>query len=481
MSATLRQIQALLGQGRLDEAFADATAWSKASPDAAAAHLAVAQVLCLKGRPIEGIDAAARAVELAPEHRQSRIQLGHAQLLASRPDEAEQTYTDALAIWPGDAELVGLMGELFAIQRRADEAETLLTPHLDDDPVAPQVILAFASIAARVGRAGEAIDRLRAFIASDAPDHFRRQAEFRLGTLLDREGRYDDAFEAFQRGNDAVATSFSPQARDAMVTEIVRMWDRKSIARLAKMGSASVTPILILKMPRTGSTLVEQILSAHPAVSAAGERGTLGRTAASLGVDRADTHAAARLRRLTRDDVGRAAKLAERDLADAAGQARHITDSSLTNDRHAGLFAGLFPKAPVIICTRHPWDTCLSCYFQDFSGSLPWSHRLSHIAHYHRAHDRLLAHWQSVLPNPVHVVAYEALVSQPEASIRAMLDAVGLDWDDRCLAFQKNRRVAVTASNEQVTRPMYSSSVHRYRNYAAHIDELRRILPQSDD
>ncbi|MCA9311419.1 MAG: sulfotransferase, partial [Phycisphaerales bacterium] len=233
------------------------------------------------------------------------------------------------------------------------------------------------------------------------------------------------------------------------------------------------------KMPRSGSTLLEQILSSHPAAAAGGELGLLARAARTLGLHRPGRG----VEDVPRAELDAAAASLRASLAQHASPAGRplISESAPNNDVYLGLFAVLFPDAPVIWCRRHPWDTCLSCYFQDFSDNLPWAFRLEHIAEYRATHDRLYEHWLAVSPNPMLTLEYEALTAQPEPTIRDLLAHLGLPWDEACLTPHRNRRVAVTPSNAQVNQPISTAARHRYLRYRDHLSVLAPVFPLPGD
>ncbi len=146
------------------------------------------------------------------------------------------------------------------------------------------------------------------------------------------------------------------------------------------------------------------------------------------------------------------------------------------NYLHIGLIATLFPNARIIHCRRDPLDTCLSIYCHDFPGNHPYAYDLANLGHYYRQYDRVTDHWRRVLPQPMLEVQYEDLVADQEGMTRKILNFCGLEWDDRCLAFYKTERVIHTASRSQVRRPIYKSSVGRWKRYERHLGPLKAAL-----
>ncbi len=221
-------------------------------------------------------------------------------------------------------------------------------------------------------------------------------------------------------------------------------------------------------MPRSGTTLVEQILSRHPLVFAAGETNDGGRLIARLpgllGAAEGYPRCVARLDRATAQDRGR--RVPAQAIAARGGEAARVTDKSPLDYLYLGLLAALFPRARVIHCRRDARDVCLSCYFQYFrSGGFAWD--LGDTGRYYRPYERLMDHWRAVLPVEPLEVVYEDLVADQEAVSRRMVAFCGLAWDERCLAFHESRRPVHTASKLQVRRPIYTTSVGRWRHYEA--------------
>ena len=482
-AAFIRHVTRLWAERRHQEAAALARQRLAEQPEDGAAHQALCHSLAAIGRTDDAVHAGRRAVELDPTSLGARHVLAEALTLGARLDEALAIYDDALALRPHDAATAGLKASVLLMCRRYDESRALLEPHLATPAPDARVVIAFADLAPAIRETPRALELLRALRGrSDVHPAHMSQAMFRLGRLLDRDQDHDGAFEAYTRANEVVSTPYRHAERSALTDDLIHAWTAQTMRKAARFGSPSDQPVLIVKMPRSGSTLVDQILACHPQVGAAGERGVFGQVAASLGlVDGARSQLTARIRALSRADVERACRVALTELKKSAdGDHLRLTDCSLNNDRHAGLFATLFPRGRIIICLRHAWDTCLSCYFQDFTGQLPWSFRLEDIARYRCDHERLLRHWIATLTVPIHLVHYEMLVSQPEQEVRRMLDFLHLPWDDRCMAFHESRRIAVSSSNQQVMQPIHSGSRHRYRHYEHHIEVLRRILPQPE-
>ena len=213
-------------------------------------------------------------------------------------------------------------------------------------------------------------------------------------------------------------------------------------------------------MPRSGTSLVEQIAASHPDVFGAGE------------IDSLDGFRQG----FPENVAGLGSAAAGKILACFAGESRRVIDKTPTNFHYLGLIARLLPNARIVHCRRDVRDSGLSCYFQNFKAPLAWSTDLVDIGRYTRAYETIMAHWRTVLPKPILEIDYEALVVDIEGESRRLIDFLGLEWDDACLSFHKTRRIVLTASATQVRRPVYASSVGRWRAYERELQPLIETL-----
>ena len=231
-------------------------------------------------------------------------------------------------------------------------------------------------------------------------------------------------------------------------------------------------------MPRSGSTLVETILAAHPDVAAAGEFPAMQQLINSITLDIGSTLPyPVCIEDLDQNDVDTIAGRYLQRLRANDDQAQRIVDKFLNNYKHIGMLAVLFPQARIIHCRRHPLDYCLSCFQTPLSGH-PYTADLGHLGAVYVAYERLMAHWRDVLEIPMLEVQYETLVTDQETITRKILEFCGLGFDERCLRFYEGTRTVLTASYDQVTQPIYSSSVGRYRGFEHHLGPLKEALAE---
>jgi hypothetical protein len=275
--------------------------------------------------------------------------------------------------------------------------------------------------------------------------------------------------------NRMKSARFDPVAYHRLVNRLLACFDAGAMSRMPRSGLRDERPVLIVGMPRSGTSLTEQILASHPAVLAGGERSELGLLALATAGDGLEyPESVARLSREQLEAMGR-------HYLDAVGRpgsaARRITDKMWQNFEYLGLAQLMLPGARVIHCVRDPLDCGLSCFFQHFFGSgVAFSYDLGHIGAYMVEYRRIMDHWRSVLSLPMFELRYESLVSEPEATIRRLLAFLDLPWDPACLDFHQSARQVRTASFEQVRRPLYRSSVGRHRPYERWLGPLRESL-----
>jgi hypothetical protein len=294
---------------------------------------------------------------------------------------------------------------------------------------------------------------------------------FSMGKYCDDVRDFPLAFQNFKRGNELLklaAADYDRKGRSRFIDDQIQVYSRSAISKMESAGSPSAKPVFVVGMPRSGTSLAEQIIASHPAAYGIGE---LDLWAALIRKDA----------RLQQDVLGEQArpKVAEEYLGildRLSANASRVIDKTPVNSDFLGLIYSVFPNARVIYMQRDPIDTCLSCYFQQFLTGLNFTFDLSDLVHYYREHQRIMAHWRAVLPSGFILdVPYEDLVADPETWSRKMLDFVGLEWQPQVLDFHTTQRVVITASAWQVRQKVYKSSVARWRNYEKFLGPLKAL------
>ena len=313
--------------------------------------------------------------------------------------------------------------------------------------------------------------------ASDQP--MRTRLNVALARYHDREGQYDRAFDflALAHAHDALTRPFDAAGYTRAIDLILEALPGEFFQRAVTSGVLSERPIFVIGMPRSGTTLTEQILCSHSRVAAGGELVALPDASSRIldlssrrrpypwGLQDLD---AEQLATLARGYLDRLDKLYP--------DGRKVTDKLPFNFMHVGVIALLLPKAKIVHCRRDPRDTCLSCYFTSFADENQFANDLVTLGRYYADYHRLMEHWRSAFPGRIFDLQYEGLIANPEPTIRNLLRYCELEWEDSCLSFHETQRDIRTPSRWQVRRPIYRESMERWRNYAKHLGPLEHAL-----
>lgn len=418
----------------------------------------------LGGQTDAAIAAYQASLRLQPDFAGAHQGLGSALLQAEREAEALRHFREAARLAPGWAQAWKDLGITFAALGELGLAEAALSRAVSIQPslgTAHRHLAALrqtpadaAELAALAARAGDPA----------LPEPERIEVLFALARLAEKSGAHEDAFRHAGEANrrlraqlDAAGLGFDQARLSAEIDRIIAAWPRQAFDAYAG-GNPGEQTVFIVGMPRAGSTLFEQIVASHPAVFGAGERYAIGAIAQRLGALPSPAWTPEAL-----------AAEAAGYLAAMPGDAARVTDKMPDNIFHLGLIAALFPRARVIFCERDPRDLAVSCWFQRFSEPYGFDTDLADIAFRISELERLKAHWLQALPLRCLTLRYEALLQSPEAEARRLIEFLGLEWDEKCLAFHENPRVVRTASWSQVRKPLYADSVGRWRHYRLHL------------
>ncbi len=297
------------------------------------------------------------------------------------------------------------------------------------------------------------------------PESKKSLIHFALGKALDDVGEYERAFEQWLMGNALIRRelAYDELEQERSFRRIIETFDPKLFERFATAGDSSRVPLFILGMPRSGSTLVEQIIASHPAVHGAGETMYLDAVAKSVtGRDGQSVLYPQYVLRLDDAGVHRLGQAYLAGLPPLPDGKTRVTDKTPGNFWYVGLIRLILPHARIIHTTRDPVDTCVSCFSKLFASGQTYSYDLAELGRYFRWYSELMDHWRAILPAGAMLdVAYEDVVDNLEAQARRLLDFCGLPWDAACLSFHETDRPVSTASSIQVRQPLYRSSVAR--------------------
>jgi hypothetical protein len=304
---------------------------------------------------------------------------------------------------------------------------------------------------------------------------------FALGNLFKSGKSFDRAFGHFQAANALQRETFSydPEENSRLFDKLAEVYSRRFIADTRQFGADSELPVFIVGMPRSGTTLVEQILSSHALVHGAGEIEAF--PGVMLSITEELGHAGPPPECISLIDRKLAAKYSAQylqELQQYNPMARRITDKLPGNFVRIGLIKTLFPDARIVHCQRNPLDNCVSLFFHYFTA-LTCSFELTELGQYYLDYQRLMSHWQSLFPGEIFNVQYEELVTDQERVSKQLVDYLGLEWDEKCVDFHNNERNVLSPSNMQVRQPMYMNSIIRWKQYEEFLQPLIEVLNQT--
>lgn len=480
--AILQSALAFLSKGDLERAENECREVLRRVPEHGDAAYLLGRVLERAGRLDEAVEFLRRALATDPAHAPYHTSLGEALSAIGDATGAIQALGEAVRLAPGDPRPRNSLGIALLNAGRMKEAEARFVEVMETDPTWPGACLNLSRVR-QFGPGDHALlERIRGVLAhTDLPDEALSDVHFALGKVHDDLGQAQIAFEHYRRANELIRARvrFDAVRHAASVDATIESFTAALFARHREIGVPSERPVLIVGMPRSGTTLVEQILAAHPRVHAGGELPYLDelsrRLASMLGTKERYPRCVSQVRG---DCVSVLATEYLQRVGKDAGEALRCTDKMPANFMHLGFAALLLPRARVMHCRRDPIDTGFSIYTNQFASGHEWAYDLNDIADFYRQYQRVMNHWEQVLPLEVMEVHYEALVERPEEVSRELVDFCGLPWDDACLEFYRLRRNVATASNWQVRQPIYQRSVGRWRRYERDLRPLRDALEQ---
>ena len=501
-------------EGRLDEAEHLYRRVLRHNPRNVDALRLLALISLKAGRDGEAEGLLEKAVSLAPDFLLAILDLGRLRKDQDRYGEALECFDRAIALDPASPQGHYLRGSTLAPASFTQEAIEAYEKCLQLRPTHVGALIGLGHVLKAVGRYQEAVAsyeacirqlpdfgetywnlaNLKTYRFDDAAvaEMERRvsgpgltvQSEvnflFALGKACEDRGDYERAWDYYRSGNSKqrAEVTYDPVQTEVMNERLVRVFSAEFLESHRGTGLADPAPIFIVGLPRSGSTLLEQILASHSQVEGTSELPYLGRVATWLNRNRADginyPEAVREIQPANFRSLGED-YLAYARMHRRSGAARFI-DKNPNNFPNIGFLSLILPEARIIDARRHPLDACLSCYRQLFAKGQTFTYDLTEIGEYYLQYQRMMDHWAAALPGQVLTVQYEEVISDFEAQVRRLLEFCGLEWEPACLRFYESERPVRTPSSEQVRQPIYDRSVGHWRNYARHLDELVTVI-----
>jgi len=416
-------------------------------------------------------------LKLQPDHIGALCELGRIQTQCNAYDDAFDTFSRALEISPHHSQVHENIAKAHKQLGNFEKSIAHYRLAIHGSPESPQCYRNISSMT-HYTELNDDIQAMRALLEkNETTDAQRMELYYGLAKAYEDLQRYDQSFECLQRGSrlKRKTIDYSSESTKNYFSKIRESFSEELFSSHRGSGHRDDMPIFIVGMPRSGTSLVEQILASHPHVHGAGELTDLINITNNLhstdGVRIFPDHVAG----LSSETLKKAGELYLSRLRRISNDSRYITDKMPSNFTHIGFIKLILPHAKIIHCNRHPIDNAFSIYKNYFTGTQDFSYDLSEIADYYLEYHLLMQHWNRVLPDSIYSIAYEKLVSDQENQTRKLLEFCHLPWDDACLKFYQTERRVDTASAVQVRQPIYNSSVQLWKHYQAHLQPLMRL------
>ncbi|MCY3821612.1 MAG: sulfotransferase [Gammaproteobacteria bacterium] len=444
-------------------------------PDNAVLHRHLGAVLHRMGQTRKAIDCLERAIELRPDYAKARIDLALVYRQLERTVEAMHQIQEAIHYMPDDVDAHISLALTMRQEGRMAYAARHLSQLLAIQPVCGAAYYHLSMIRPPL----DLIPRIRRLLDDPAlPEDDAIYCHFALGNVLDTHTASDLAFDHYRLANTLKRRSlvYDPRDNTRVFEKLIETYSKGFFERKRGLGCDSDLPVFIVGLPRSGTTLVEQILASHGSIHGAGELESF------AGVNHAIAHRFRSIRPapdcmslIDQETVDEFSARYLEELRLRSRTAARVVDKLPGNFVRIGLIKTLFPNAHVVHCSRNALDTCVSLYFHYFQA-LTCSFDLRELGQYYLDYRHLMDHWEALFPDRIFEVRYEELVNDPERISRALVDYLDLPWDERCLEFYKNTRAVMSPSNIQVRHPVYKVSVDRWKRYEKHLGPLIEVL-----
>jgi len=466
---------ALLAIGEFNEAIATLRSLTSRQPAYAAAHANLGNALRSTGELESAQQSYARAVQIQPRNAQALVELATTQRLLRRIEDARASCRRALAAEPSSAAAVVVLAELEADTGDFAEAERLFRLAIGKDSGSTDAWSGIPRVRRMTAADTDWIAGASRLASSGLPAARELVLQYAIGKYHDDLGSYDEAFDSFRRANELERSARRPYDRRGMeraVDGLIAYHTRSLFDSPMRLAAPGERAVFVVGMPRSGTTLAEQILASHPLICGAGEQAFwINECGPAL------AHPGALASRAREAELPMLADRYRALLERLSADAHRIVDKMPSNFLVLGFIRMALPAARVIHMRRDPRDTCLSIYFQHLDAAHGYANDLGDLAHYFRQYERLMRHWRATFPaDQLLEVDYEELVKAPEEWSRHMVEFVGLPWDERCLDHRRGSDAVVTASKWQVRQPVFSRSVGRWRNYRRFLGPLDSLV-----
>ena len=470
--------------GQLEEA---KTAYGQAilcNPDYSEAYYNTGNILYRQKQYDAAVNAFNKSLQINPGYADACNNLGVVLREQKKYDESKKYIRKAIDLKPDFAEAYHNLAEALIIEGNFDESENALMKTIEIMPDYAHAYYSLSTIKKFSEKDSEIVHQIETLLnIKSIYDDDAIYLNFAIAKIFDDCKEYDLAFKYFKAGNKLKRKKYNINIaeNEAKISSLIKTFDDDFFKSNFNIGSTSTLPVFIIGMPRSGTTLIEQIIANHHNAYGAGELNYIGENC-NIVTKNIIEHEI--------NDLSTTELILEKfqniidgytcELKSYSSNALRITDKMPTNFLYLGIIALLFPKSHIIHCQRNPLDTCLSIYFQNFSLPVEYAYSLTDIGNWYCGYNRLMKHWSEVLPVPVLNIKYEDLISSQHTESNKIIKYIGLDWDENCIVYQNANRPVLTASSWQVRQPIYKSSVERWKNYEKYLEPLKNILSENN-
>ena len=510
------ELHAKLGQ--LDKAFEDVLKAISIDPNYDVAYLVLALLYQSQGEMEKAIEAFRKTLSLNLKNQEAvnhlvkiYVDFADKQITEHQPELALENYQKALELVSDDPYLMykyafamartgdfdqakkvslnilaenknhvlvqTLLVNIYEKTGEVDKGWEVLRQLADQHPQNPSIVISYGKYALRKGEYAAAIKKLKPILKQfGLRQDDQLSVHMLLGKLYDAASEYETAFFHFKHANGLKYNDYNVDEFKAQVESLIQALPEERYRALPVSSNESQSCIFILGMPRSGTSLIEQIISSHSRVYGGGELQNMPALVHEIETSQPGFQYSQCLNNLNQEQLNDYAEKLLASMHSLSPESEIITDKLPHNFLFIGFIHKLLPNAKFINCLRDPVDNCLSCYFQHFGGYHPYAYNLEHLGKYYLEYKKLMTHWENVLNIPILNVQYENLVNNTEEEVASILSYLELDWQDDCLAFYKQKRTINTASYTQVSQKIYTDSVQRWKNYQPYISDLTRVL-----
>jgi len=510
ISTSLRIAAQLTAQGRTAEARVICERLLKASPGDAEIHNMSGVVAVSEMRKSEALYHFQEAVSRAPNNVGYLNNLGRLFMKLDRIELAIPVYFRIVKLDPQYATAIIALGEFFEKMGRAEKGLPYIDKFLEAKPDNPEVLLMRGRLLESAGRHSEAeeiylqvekipelrvtalfrlasvkkhetaaplLDRIDAMLAlPKIPPALAGLLNSAAGKVLEDAGEYDQSFNRYRLAAESRRSEFNFAEFENRHIHMMKLFTPEFFKERRDIGNPSDLPVLVVGMPRSGTTLTEQIIARHPQAGGAGEQMRLRSMARTLGFKRDLERFVPSVRDMTQEQLNVLADNYLQLLRFYSKDSLRVVDKLPHNFEMLGFAATIFPNIHIVHCVRDPIDTCLSIYVNQFNESHGYANDLATLGTYYQKYAKLMDYWRSALPVSIYDSSYEGLTDEPEVKVRQLIDAVGLPWDDACLSHTESKATVMTLSTWQVRQPIYKTSVKRWKRYEKHLGPLIEAL-----